>query len=79
MKLGGEKDKKGEPEIEQGREYTVFGLDLDEREEQASCHASVLVMTERRFEKQRCKPGDLYHFCKWQQKPCVFRCHSQKL
>ena len=21
--------------------------------------------------KRRCKPGDLHHFCVWQQKPCV--------
>ena len=43
-KFGVEKDEEGEPAIEQRREYTVFGLDLGEREEQIVCHASALAL-----------------------------------
>ena len=30
--------------IEQRREYTVFGFDFGEREEQVVCHASALTL-----------------------------------
>ena len=40
-KLGQEED---EPAIERRRKYTVFGLDLVEREEQVVCHASALAL-----------------------------------
>ena len=40
-KLG---EEEGEPAIAQRREYTVFGLDLGEREEQVICHASALAL-----------------------------------
>ena len=43
-KLGEEEDEEGEPAIERRREYTVFGFDLGEREEQVVCHASALVL-----------------------------------
>ena len=37
--------EEGEPTIECRREYTVFGFDLHEREEQVICHASALALT----------------------------------
>ena len=39
----------GEPATEQRTEYTVFGFDLGERQEQVVCHASslALVMTDK--------------------------------
>ena len=43
-KLEEEEDEEGEPAIERRREYTVFGLDLGEREEQVVCHASALAL-----------------------------------
>ena len=36
--------KLGEPAIEHRREYTVFGFNLGEREEQVVCHASALAL-----------------------------------
>ena len=57
-KLGEKEDEKEEPATERRREYTVFGIDLGEREEQV--------------EKQKCKPGDLDHFCERQRKPASF-------
>ena len=43
-KLEEEEDEEGEPAIERKRECTDLGLDLDEREEQVVCHASVLAL-----------------------------------
>ena len=43
-KLGEEEDEEGEPAIQRKREYTNFGLDLGEREEQVVCHASALAL-----------------------------------
>ena len=43
-KLGEEEDEDGEPAIKRRREYTVFGFDLGEREEQVVCHASALAL-----------------------------------
>ena len=47
-KLGEEEDEEDEPVIERRSEYTVFGFDLGEREEQVVCHASAsaLAMTD---------------------------------
>ena len=45
-KLGEEEDEEGEPATERKREYTNFGLNLGEREEQVVCHASALAMTD---------------------------------
>ena len=42
--IRGEEDKEGEPAIEWRREYTIFGFDLGEREEQVVCHASTLAL-----------------------------------
>ena len=39
-------NEEGKPTIERRREYTVFGFDLGEREEQVVCHASALAMTD---------------------------------
>ena len=66
-KIGEEED---EAVAERRREYIVLGLNLGEREEQVVCHASALALA-MTDEKQRCKPGDLYHFCERQRKPCV--------
>ena len=46
---GEEEDEEGEPAIERRREYTVFGFDLGEREEQVFCHSSdlALAMTDK--------------------------------
>ena len=38
------KDEEGDPAIERRREYTVFGFDSGEREEQVVCHASALAL-----------------------------------
>ena len=43
-KLGEEEDEEKEPAIERRRKYTVFGLDLGEREEQVVCYASALAL-----------------------------------
>ena len=42
--LGEKEDEEGEPAIERRREYTVFGFDLGEREEQVVCHTSTLAL-----------------------------------
>ena len=39
-----EEDEEEEPAIERRREYTVFGFDLGDREEQVVCHASALAL-----------------------------------
>ena len=36
--------RRGEPAIERRREYTVFGFDLGEREEQVVYHASAMAL-----------------------------------
>ena len=43
-KLGEEEDEEEEPATERRREFTVFGFDLGEREEQVVCHASALAL-----------------------------------
>ena len=40
-KLGEEEE---EPATQRRREYTVFGFDLGEKEEQVVCHASALAL-----------------------------------
>ena len=43
-KLGEEEDEEEKPAIERKREYTAFGFDFGEREEQVVCHASGLAL-----------------------------------
>ena len=43
-KLGEKEDEEGEPAIKRRREYTVFGIDLGEREKQVVYHASALSL-----------------------------------
>ena len=68
------KKRKGEPATERRRGYTVFELDLGEREEQVVCHVSALAlaMTDEARREAEIKPGDLHHFCERHRKPCVF-------
>ena len=42
--LGKLVDEEEEPVTQEMREYTYFGLDLGEREEQVACHASALAL-----------------------------------
>ena len=60
--------------IEQKREYTGLGLDLEERDKHVACHALALAlaMIDEVLVKQRGKPDNLHHFFEGQQKSYAF-------